>query len=247
MTNIDVSIILPTVDRANALKRMLCSLEGATKNISYELIILDGDSSDNTLAVIQEFSPIKPQVYSESDCLGAGRHPLHQLFNFGFSKSVGKRIMFASDDIVFNLECISNAVLELNKQKDDVAGGIMFYKDIPVKRDILKDFHINYVFGQFLLPDFALIRSDYFKQSGGFGTDSFFYYSCEDLWMQWYLKGLRFIPLPKCFIEHIWEQDARRISHIKTNKTDRAIFKAKWKNIINMDIPLRVVKPEDLC
>lgn len=243
----DVSIVLATLDRAKQLKNMLCSLKRATEGISYELIVIDGGSSDNTLAVIDEFSPIKAQIYSQVECLGAGHHAWPKLLNFGFSKTVGKWIHFASDDTVFHQGCISNAVLELNKQKDDVVGGIFFYKDIPVKRALLKDFHINYVFGQFLSPDFALIRSKCFKKSGGFCTSYDWYYAGMDLWVQWYIKDdFRFIPLPKCFIEHIWKGDATRISHDKTESADKKFFKHKWRNFFNVNVPLSVIKPEDL-
>lgn len=48
----DVSIVLCTKDRAELLDRMLSSLEKAACGVVYELIVIEGGSSDNTLDVL---------------------------------------------------------------------------------------------------------------------------------------------------------------------------------------------------
>ncbi len=49
----DVSIVLCTKDRAELLDRMLSSLEEAAAGIVYELIVVEGGSSDSTLDVLR--------------------------------------------------------------------------------------------------------------------------------------------------------------------------------------------------
>jgi len=246
---IDVSIVLPTANRAKQLKNMLISLKKATEGISYELIIIVGGSSNNTLEVIDKFSPIKPQVYDETKHFGVGPyHSLSKLYNFGSSKSAGKWMMFASDDIVFSPGCISNAVLELNNQNDDVAGGIFFYKDTPVKKAILKDFHINYIYGQKLDLNFGLIRSSDYVEVGGHSEIFHCYYNDTDLALKLYKASKHLIPLPRCFVEHIWVKDAHRKYHNEVSQIDRKNFEDKWKDFINIDsFREKLFRPEDCC
>jgi len=229
---IDVSIILATLNRADQLRNMLSSLKKATKEIAYELIIIEGKSSDNTSKIIREFSPIKPRIYNEIEYFGTGEHTWPQLYNFGFSKAVGKWAMYASDDIVFSTGCFSNAVLELNKQGDKVAGGIFFYKNIPSVHQT--GFRIDYTYGQKLLMNYGLLRLDYFRKVGGLDESYSFYCADGDLCLKLYEKGKQFIPLPGCFVEHFRIRDSQRISHGHTSNADIKRYKDRWKHFVDV-------------
>lgn len=124
----DVSIVLATKNRAKLLDNMISSLKEAVEGISYEIIVIEGGSSDDTPDVLRKHNIT--QIYKEEECLGPGRHSWPQLYNFGFSKARGKWAMYASDDIAFSEHCISKALEILNKQNEDVAGGIFYYKNL---------------------------------------------------------------------------------------------------------------------
>ena len=73
---------------------MLASLKQATEGVTWEMIVVEGGSSDNTLDVLRAHGV--RNVYDETQCLGPGRHSWPQLYNFGFSKARGKWAMYAS-------------------------------------------------------------------------------------------------------------------------------------------------------
>jgi len=154
---LDVSIVIATKNRAQLLDEMLASLKDAVHCVNYEIIVIEGNSTDNTLEVLQRHGV--NQIYDEAGCLGEGKHSWPQLYNFGFSKARGKWAMYASDDIIFNRGCISKAVELLNKLNSEVAGGIFFYKNINADPG-WDTFGIDFTYGQKLLMNYGLLRLD---------------------------------------------------------------------------------------
>ena len=92
----DISFVLGTKGRAGLLDKMLFSLQRAISSLSYEIIVIDGDSEDSTLEILKKHKI--SQVYTESKYLGAGYHSWAEIYNFGFLKAQGKWTMFLSDD-----------------------------------------------------------------------------------------------------------------------------------------------------
>jgi glycosyltransferase involved in cell wall biosynthesis len=93
---INISVIIPTRNRAKLLDRALESLRYQTypKN-NFEILVIDNDSIDGTKTVCNKFLPEFPNlIYHHNPILGlhAGRH-------FGLKKAKGEIIVFTDDDI----------------------------------------------------------------------------------------------------------------------------------------------------
>lgn len=226
----DVSIILCTKNRVCPLEKMLNSLKEAVEGITYELIVVEGNSSDNTLEILNKFGEIKK--YDELVRLGKGWHPWPKLYNFGFSNAQGKWAMYASDDITFNKNCFSNAVKVLNKQNNTVAGGIFFYRN--TFRPGLEGFRIDYTYGQKFLLNYGLIRLDYFREVGGLDEAYRFYCADGDLCLKLYKKGKQFIPLPDCFVEHRPVADEQRKLGLRDVEKDIDLYRRKWASFVDV-------------
>lgn len=227
---IDVSIVISTKDRAKLLDGMLTSLAKATFGVNYEVIVIEGNSSDNTLEILHKHG-IK-QVYNETVCLGNERHSWPQLYNFGFSKAKGIWGMYASDDITFSEKCISKAVELLNKQNSDVAGGIFFYKNIIAESGWDK-FGIDYTYGQKLLMNYGLLRLEDFRDVNGLDEDYKFYCADGDLCFKLYEKGKKLIPLPQCLVVHNNVLDNQKKSNLNDSKQDIELYLRKWMHFVS--------------
>ena len=105
---------------------MLSTLKAAVEGLRYEIIVIEGGSSDNTADILRKHGIT--QIYNEAQCLGPGRHSWPQLYNFGFSKACGKWAMYASDDTVFGKESVRRAVELLNKQTTTLPEVFSFIK-----------------------------------------------------------------------------------------------------------------------
>lgn len=91
----DVSIVIPTYNRADRLCRLLDSWRcvDETTQCQYELVFSDDGSSDNTLALLHEVRDL-PIVIVQNDHKGAGHAR-----NSGIQHARGRRIVFVGDDI----------------------------------------------------------------------------------------------------------------------------------------------------
>ena len=183
---IDVSIVVATKNRAKLLDEMLTSLKSSAQGVIYEVIVVEGGSSDNTLEVLRKHGI--NQIYNEFEYFGEGKHSWPQLYNFGFTKAQGKWAMYASDDIIFNAGCFSKAVELLDKQNPEVSGGIFFYKNV-IAEPGWDRFGIDFTYGQKLLMNYGLVRLDSFREVNGFDENYKFYCADGDLCLKFYEKG----------------------------------------------------------
>lgn len=242
----DVSIIIATKDRAQLLDQMLTSLKKASEGVKYEIIVIEGNSTDNTQEILRKHGV--EQIYSEKEHFTEGKHSWAQLYNFGFSKARGKWGMYASDDIVFHDSCVTRAVEMLNQQSPVVAGGIFFYRNIAAE-PAWKDFGIDFIYGQKLLLNYGLIKLDYFREVSGLNEDYIFYHADSDFCLKLYKTGKQLIPLPESFITHINTFDIHKRNHFATEPDDMRLYISRWSHFVQIiePIPRRLIWEEALA
>jgi len=239
--SIDVSIVVATKDRGELLDDMLTSLKEATEGITYEVIVIEGGSSDNTRDVLRKHGVT--QVYDESEYLGPGRHSWSQWYNFGFSQAQGTWAMHASDDLIFEKGSVAKAVKLLQSQKSpSVAGGVFFYKEVIPEYPGWERQGICFALGHKLLMNFGLIRLDVFREVDGFDEDYVFRCPDIDLSFKVYESGRQLIPLADCLLIHNNELDELKKKNLQTADTDYEHLLKKWKNFV----PSRLEPPKRL-
>lgn len=231
---VDVSIVVCTKNRDSLLDAMLTSLKPAARGISLEVIVVEGGSTDQTLAVLRKHGII--QVFSELEHFGPGRHSWPQLYNFGFARARGRYAMYASDDIVFGPDSIVQAVRYLDSLASSVAGGIFFYKNLHTRPDWDK-FGIDFTYGHKLLMNYGLIRMDAFSAVGGIDESYRFYCADGDLCYKLYQSGCQLVPLPGCFIVHNNVLDNQKNTNAQTSAEDIARYLDKWRNFVSTEEP----------
>ncbi len=233
-TPCDVSIVLATKNRAKLLDNMLSSLKAAAEGVSCEVIVIDGNSSDDTLNILHKHNIT--QVNNEEKYLGPGRHSWPELYNFGFSKARGTWAMYASDDIVFGKGSITRAVELLNRQKADVAGGIFFYRN-TIAEPGWDQFGIDFTYGPKLLMNYGLVRLDDFKRANGLDISYKFYCADGDLCYKLYQSGKQLIPLPGCFVVHDNVLDMQKKINTNDSRNDIELYKQRWGRFVSLETP----------
>jgi len=209
---------------------MLTSLKSSAQGVIYEVIVVEGGSSDNTLEVLRKHGI--NQIYNELEYFGEGKHSWPQLYNFAFSKAQGKWAMYASDDILFVDGCISHAIELLNKQDSNVAGGIFFYKN-AVADPGWDTFGIDFTYGQKLLMNYGLLRRESFCEVNGLDEVYKFYCADGDLCYKLYERGKKLIPLPQCLVIHNNILDSQKKSNLNNSKQDIELYLRKWKHFVS--------------
>ena len=233
----DIGIVLGTKDRAEHLDRMLESLFKAIRDVSYEIIVIDGDSRDNTLEVLKKHNINK--IFKESECMHPGNHEgiypgCHswgEIYNFGFKQTDAEWIMFGSDDIVFNEDCFTNAMKALRGQSDLIAGGMFYYRTFP--SDPLFDVYgIDYTYGHILMLNYGLLRRTTFWEVGGLDETYVFYCADGDLSFKLREAGKVLFPLPECLVTHYKGMDWSSTFHMSQSNNDIAKYKDRWMKYV---------------
>jgi glycosyltransferase involved in cell wall biosynthesis len=103
----DISVILPTYNRASSLETTLQSFAALTvpANLSWELLVIDNNSTDRTREVIEDFvsKTTFPVRY-----LWEGTQGRSAALNSGIAAAEGDIIAFTDDDVILDAHWLSS-------------------------------------------------------------------------------------------------------------------------------------------
>ncbi|MFH1005653.1 MAG: glycosyltransferase family 2 protein [Bacteroidota bacterium] len=124
-----VSIITVCLNNKETIETTICSvLNQIYSDIEY--IIIDGQSTDGTMKIIEKYKSRISKIVSEKD------EGMYFAINKGISLATGEVVgILNADDFFFNEEVISKIVNELEKKKtDSVYGNLQYvYRNNPKK------------------------------------------------------------------------------------------------------------------
>jgi len=256
-----ISIIIPTWNNANLLKKCIISILNNTKSNQFEIIIIDNGSTDNTQNIISEFH---------------STHKIHYVFNqknLGFAKASNLGALHANNKyLVFlnnDTEVLPGWDIELlncliTDDRIGVAGGKLLYPDRTIQHagiafDQRTVFHIYRHFHhlhpavnkkrefQAVTGACFLISKELFLSAGMF--DESFINGFEDLDFCFRIRknGYKVFYTPASTIIHHESKTPGRHFHHHENAE---LFSKRWKNDIVYDIDyiyakdgLRPLKP----
>lgn len=122
--NVLFSIITATYNSALTVRKTLQSVVGQRYR-DFEIIIIDGNSTDETLSIVQEYQENISVVISEKD------EGIYDAFNKGVKNSSGKYIYFLNSDDYFIdeyvLEDISKEIDACEENLDFIYGNVEVY------------------------------------------------------------------------------------------------------------------------
>ena len=209
----DVSVLLPTYNRTNALLRTLNALEKQSLSVElFEIIVVDDGSSDNTPEVLKQFSERTNTRFSYTVLKENGGPAKAR--NTGLFMARGGVVLIIGDDIEPDVSLLEKH-LSFHKKKSDeeyaLLGHVAFPKELAsstfmnwLETDGRKYF-FNYaelVAGEEAEPIFfytcnVSVKLSLLNKSGWF-DESFPYASHEDLELGYRLadKGMRLVYDP---------------------------------------------------
>ena len=104
INTVDVSVIVPTFNRASSVQRLLASLNACVNSITAELLIVDNDSTDNTASVLaqatRECTKFSLRILREE------RRGKANALNRGLRSAQGKIFLIVDDDVVVHPQCL---------------------------------------------------------------------------------------------------------------------------------------------
>jgi len=112
------SIIIPTYNSSKVILRCLDSVLGQTCQ-DFEILVMDGNSSDETVSLVKSLKSEKIRLYSAPD------KGIYDAMNKGIDKSCGEWLLFlGSDDYLFDNDVLKTVEGYLSDDYDVIYGDV---------------------------------------------------------------------------------------------------------------------------
>jgi glycosyltransferase involved in cell wall biosynthesis len=220
-----VSIVICTYNRADLLERALDYLQYQTSQ-AFEVVLIDGPSTDNTAQVIDRFR----------DRIKVGKNSAKNLSvsrNLGIELSSGDIIAFIDDDAIPFDDWVETILREFNQRPLTVAavGGPAYFagqlcfqaEDIGINR--LAEANVNIDSAEIgrngwrrsMLGTNACFRADIIRAVGGF--DEQFDYFLDESELSYRLQGLNYLVgyASQLYLRHEFAKSANREGSFRFN------------------------------
>jgi len=244
----DVSIIIVNYNTSKLLEECISSVLTKTKNLEFEIIVVDNSSVDDSVNVMRTRFP-KVKLIESKDNLGFGRAN-----NVGATIAKGKYLFFLNTDTLL----INNAIKILfdfmeKEENQDVGacGGNLFKKDLSPNfsyslhfpslwshfcyRAHLSSFVNNENFNETgMVKDVAIIigadlfvRKKIFDGINGFDPSFFMYVEDGELALRIKKEKYRIVSVPEAKIIHLQGASSPNIFKLKSEISSYIIYFTK--------------------
>jgi len=226
----DLSVILPTCNRAQLLDRAIWAIELTTR-CSHEIVIVDGASSDDTPAVLHNARNMlgdRLQVIREEK-----REGFVKAANKGLKAARGRNLVWINDDARPMAQAFDRAVAQLQSEPQDVAFVALFHRWATMKNIAYETIHDGRVFRLChvrgtLYANFPVGRRETFERLDYFDERFYFYAADPDLSLKAWHAGLRVVPAYGAMLDHDVHEDDRRAADAAGAAADNARLFEKW-------------------
>lgn len=227
---IDLSIVIPTCQRGALLADCLHSIEQAA-HCSYELIVVDGASTDDTAAVLgraKEVMGDRLRVIREET-----REGFTKAVNKGFRVATGRFVAWLNDDARPLPGCFDEAVQQMAAAKADVGLLALFHawhtaRNVAYETYVAgKPYRLLHVRGT-LYANFGLGRRETFSSLDYFDERYYFNGCNPDFSLKVWNAGMKVQPAYLTAIDHDEHVDQRRHENAGRSKEDNELLLAKW-------------------
>ena len=212
--NIKLSIIICTWNRANFLPKCFHALETQTMDLnSFEVIVVDNNSTDNTSDVVKEYAEKSPlhisYVMEKEQGISAAR-------NTGMKYAKSDYLLFLDDDAIVYSDALQYIYTAFEETGADAVGGQLYCKEDNANAQ--KAFIVGYknygetrqiVKGASVAGAFMGIKKSFALKIGGFSTELGYKgnkkvtWEDEDFFYRLHLKGGVFVWEPNAKCDHV--------------------------------------------
>lgn len=221
-----VSIIILSYNTKDLLRSCLHSLQKQVKNLSYEVIIVDNNSSDDSVQMLKKEFPSVTLVESQEN-LGFSKG-----INLGAAHAKGEFLLFLNSDCEFIQNDLGNMISFLEEHpKVGVVGGKMENTDGSLQRSYSNFYGIKDVFimlfgrekiemlmqkssdlhaTDWVSGGYMLIRTALFTKLKGFDEHIFMYTEDMELCFRVKKAGYAVYYFPDSVIRHVGQGSSNR-------------------------------------
>ena len=241
------SIIINTLNRGHTLENTIKSLFYLDYKYDYEVIIVDGNSTDNTAEILDKYK----QCIKIGNCKFAN---LSMSRNIGIAMADSNYIAFIDDDAIPEPEWLTNIMRKFDREDVAAVGGPVYDNygiNFQKKRFIFNRFSNDYQKSKLPVHSFphsfefygvigcnSIFRKDYVLKVGGFNEQYDYFLDETELCSRLIDYGYRIEYSENAFVHHKYSTSAIRnnkkvfLDYSKIIKNEIYFIKT-YKNIID--------------
>ena len=230
-----ISVVLGSLNRKRFLRATIQSIRDNGISVPYEIIVVDGGSTDGSLRWLSRQKDIITIVqHNQGTFRGqpVQRRSWGYFMNLAFKCAQGKFIVMISDDSLLIPGSIMNGLNyfeDLTAQGRTIGALAFYFRNWPEQpkyfiRTTLGD-KISVNHGMFLrsaLEDVGWVEEDRYQ----------FYHADGDLSLKLWKRGYEVVDCPRAFVEHFRHANAKiRKQNMQEQKADWSAYLNRWNGI----------------
>lgn len=233
-----VSIVLGTYNRFELLKLAIESIRANGIERPYEIIVVDGGSSDGTLDWLMRQTDII-SIVQHNRVGGKRRRNWGYFMNLAFKAAQGKYVLMLSDDCLLLEGSVERGLAHaesLEREGRPIGGVAFYFRDWPIDRA----YHVQKTLGGMLMVNHGLFSKEALAAVDYAEEDAYSFYKADsDLALKLWHAGYEIVDCPTAFVEHfLLPEEELRIANNETLERDRQQLIARWHDIyVDRDFP----------
>ncbi len=232
-----LSFVLGSYNRRKFLEGAIQSVRQNGIKVPYEIIVVDGGSTDGSLRWLNEQKDILTIVqHNRGSFRGqpVERRSWGYFMNLGFKCARGRFIVMISDDTLLIPQAAMNALHHYEKlqaQGRNIGAVAFYWREWPQEQE----YKVGLALGDRMFVNHGMFLREALEEVGWIEEESFrFYYADVDLCLKLWQKGYEVVDCPAAFVEHFRHTNRKvRRQNLQDEKSDRSAYLDRWAGRVN--------------